>query len=104
MNYYLNPDVTIRRRGVMEKCTFCVQRIKHGQDVAAAEGRELEDGEVMTACQQACPTDAIVFGDLTDPESRASKLARSERGYHLLEELGTMPKVTYLKGGGYYGG
>ena len=104
MNFYLNPDVTVRRRGVMEKCTFCVQRIKHGEDVASAEGRALEDGEVMTACQQACPTDAIVFGDLSNPESRVSKLARSERGYHLLEELGTLPSVTYLKGGGYYGG
>ncbi|HWQ03763.1 MAG TPA: 4Fe-4S dicluster domain-containing protein [Longilinea sp.] len=104
MNYYLNPDVTVRRRGVMEKCTFCVQRIKHGEDVASAEGRALEDGEVMTACQQACPTDAIVFGDLSSPESRVSKLARSERGYHIFEELGTLPSVTYLKGGGYYGG
>ncbi len=104
MNSYLNPDVTVRRRGVMEKCTFCVQRIRHGEEQATAEGRDVRDGEVVTACMQACPTDAIIFGDLSDPESRVSRAARSERGYQLLEELGTLPKVTYLKGGGTYGG
>lgn len=104
MNYYLNPSVTVRRRGVMEKCTFCVQRIHSGQEQAKAAGRALQDGEVMPACAQACPADAIIFGDLSDPESRVSKAARSQRGTTLLEELGTQPKVTYLKGGGYYGG
>jgi Fe-S-cluster-containing dehydrogenase component len=99
-----NPDVTVRQRGVMEKCTFCVQRIHHGQQTAAAEGREPYDGEITPACAQACPTDAIVFGDLSDPESNASKLARSQRSYRLMEELGTDPKVVYLKGAGMYGG
>ena len=80
MNYYLNPDVTVRRRGVMEKCTFCVQRIKHGEAAARAEGREVRGWRSVPACAQACPTDAIVFGDLTDPESRVSQMARSERG------------------------
>lgn len=103
LSYYLNPDVTVRRRGVMEKCTFCLQRIRHAEDQAAAEGRPILDGEVTPACAQACPTDAIVFGDLTDPESRISKLARSQRATHLLEELGTETKVIYLKGGGDYG-
>lgn len=104
LNYYLNPDVTVRRRGVMEKCTFCVQRIRRGKDQANAEGRELRDGDVVPACAQACPTDAIVFGDLNDPESRISQLARSQRRFQMLEELGTEPKVVYLKGGGVYGG
>jgi Fe-S-cluster-containing dehydrogenase component len=99
-----NPDVTVRRRGVMEKCTFCVQRIHHAQQVAGAEGRDLQDGEIIPACAQACPTDAIVFGDLSDPESRVSKLNRSQTAYKLLEELGTDPKVVYLKGEGSYGG
>ena len=104
MNYYLNPNVTVRRRGVMEKCTFCVQRIYEGQERAKAEGRPVQDGEIVPACAQACPTDAIIFGDLSDPESRVSKAARNQRRYTLLEELGTEPKVTYLKGEGTYGG
>ncbi len=103
-SYSLNPDVTVRRRGVMEKCTFCVQRIRHAVDTAQAEGREIEDGEVMTACQQACPTGAIIFGDLSKKESAVSQAARSQRSFRLLEELGTEPKVVYLKGGGNYGG
>ncbi len=104
MNSYLNPDVTVRRRGVMEKCTFCVQRIVKGQQQARAEGREVLDGEIQPACVQACPAGALVFGDLGDDNSQASQLARSERGMHLLDELGTLPSVTYLKGGGTYGG
>jgi len=104
MNYYLNPSVTVRRRGVMEKCTFCVQRIVAGEDQARAEGREVVDGEIVPACAQACPVDAIIFGDLSDPESRVSKAAESQRRYRLFEELGTEPRVTYLKGEGYYGG
>ena len=99
LNNQLNPNVTVRQRGVMEKCTFCIQRIHEGEDTARAEGRELADGEVQPACAQACPADAIVFGRLDDPESEVSKLGRSERGEKLLEDLGTQPRVTYLKGG-----
>lgn len=100
MNYYLNPDVTVRGRGVMEKCTFCVQRIRRGEEDARerADGRGVQDGEVVPACAQACPTDAIVFGDFRDPESQVSKLTRAQRGYRLEEQLGTQPRVVYLKG------
>lgn len=94
----LNPSVTVRRRGVMEKCTFCVQRIRHAEDEAKAQNREIADGEVVPACAQACPADAIVFGRIDDPQSRVSQAAISARGYHHLEELGTLPRVTYLKG------
>ncbi len=104
MNNYLNPSVTVRGRGVMEKCTFCVQRIKAGEDAARAAGRPVKDGEIVPACAQACPTDAIIFGDMSDPESRVSKAARSQRGYKELEDVGAAPKVVYLKGGGYNGG
>ena len=104
MNYYLNPNVTVRRRGVMEKCTFCVHRIHDGQEQAKAQGRAVQDGEIVPACAQACPADAIIFGDLSDPESRVNQAARSQRGYTLLEALGTEPKVVYLKGEGTYGG
>jgi Fe-S-cluster-containing dehydrogenase component len=99
----LNPDVTVRRRGVMEKCTFCVQRIHHAEDVADAEGREIADGELEPACVQACPANAIVFGRLDDPDSQVSRLSRSGHGVKLLEELGILPRVTYLKGGARYG-
>ncbi len=95
----LNPSVTVRRKGIMEKCTFCIQRIRQAEDVAKSEGREIRDGEVVPACAQACPADAIVFGRLDDPESRVSRLANSPRGKTLLEELGTLPRVTYLLGG-----
>jgi len=91
-----NPEVTVRPRGVMEKCTFCVQRLRAAQRAAKREGRNLRDGEVRTACQQACPTGAIAFGDLGDPESRVSRLARGPRGYHVLAELGVKPSITYL--------
>jgi len=94
-----NPDVTVRRRGVMEKCTFCIQRIHRAQDQAKAEGREVVDGEFAPACAQACPAEAITFGRLDDPESRVSQLARQGNGVRLFEELGTQPRVTYLKGG-----
>jgi Fe-S-cluster-containing dehydrogenase component len=99
LNNQLNPDVTVRRRGIMEKCTFCVQRIRKGEDQAHSENRDVYDGEVEPACAQACPADAITFGRLDDPESRVSKLAANGRNYKLLEELGTLPRVTYLKGG-----
>ncbi|MEW6322112.1 MAG: 4Fe-4S dicluster domain-containing protein [Acidobacteriota bacterium] len=96
LNLQLNPDVSVRGVGIMEKCTFCVQRIKAAKTVVKAEGRALRDGELQPACAQACPTSAIVFGDLNDPESRVSRLARSPRGSKLLEETGAEPKITYL--------
>ena len=92
----LNPDVTVRQLGVMEKCTMCVQRVIAGKDRAKDEGRRPRDGEIVTACQQTCPTQAIVFGDLKDPQSRVSKLSAAARGYHVLGELGTRPAITYL--------
>lgn len=95
----LNPDVTVRSRGIMEKCTFCVQRIRRIEEQAKAEQRPVADGEVQPACAQTCPPGAIVFGDLNDPESRVSQLTRSNRSFRLLEELGTDPGVIYLKGG-----
>jgi molybdopterin-containing oxidoreductase family iron-sulfur binding subunit len=99
----LHNDVTVRRRGIMEKCTYCLQRILQSEDKAKAEGRELADGEVITACAQACPTNAIVFGRLDDPESLVSHLATDGRGEMLLDYLGTFPSITYLKGGASYG-
>jgi molybdopterin-containing oxidoreductase family iron-sulfur binding subunit len=97
MTLALNPDVTVRDRGVMEKCTMCIQRIIAGKDRAKDAGRKPTDGEIQTACQQTCPTQAIVFGDLKDGQSRASRLSASPRGYHTLGELGTRPAITYLK-------
>lgn len=91
-----NPDVTVRARGVMEKCTYCTQRIQAARVAADKEGRGLREGEVVTACQQACPTHAIVFGNLNDPDSAVAKRRRSGRHYVLLEELGTRPRTTYL--------
>jgi molybdopterin-containing oxidoreductase family iron-sulfur binding subunit len=93
----LNPDVTVRTRGVMEKCSLCVQRIQLAKNTALKEKREMVDGDVQTACQQSCPTKAIVFGDLKDPKSRLSQLAAGPRSYQLLEDLGTRPNVSYLK-------
>jgi Fe-S-cluster-containing dehydrogenase component len=93
----LNPDVTVRQNGIMEKCTFCVQRIRNAKEQAQAEGRRISDGEVQPACVQSCPTSALVFGDRNDPESRVSTMAKSDRGFRLLESLGTDPAITYLK-------
>ena len=91
-----NPDVTVRSRGVMEKCTYCVQRIRHAEIDADAENRPIADGEVLTACQAACPAQAIVFGDLNDPESSAKRLKDLPLNYGLLAELNTEPRTTYL--------
>jgi MoCo/4Fe-4S cofactor protein with predicted Tat translocation signal len=91
-----NPEVSVRSRGVMEKCTYCVQRITKGRITAERENRKVTDGEVLTACQQACPAGAIVFGDLNDPESRVSKLKAQQRNYQLLEDLNTRPRTTYM--------
>jgi Fe-S-cluster-containing dehydrogenase component len=92
----MNPDVTVRSRGVMEKCTYCTQRIEAAHVAADKENRALRTDEVVTACQQACPTSAIVFGDLNDPNSAVAKRRTSGRHYALLEELGTRPRTTYL--------
>jgi molybdopterin-containing oxidoreductase family iron-sulfur binding subunit len=92
-----NPDVTVRMRGVMEKCNYCVQRIQEKKIEAKAEGRrELRDGEVLTACQQVCPAEAITFGNINDPESRVAQLKKQPRDYTLLGELQTVPRTTYL--------
>lgn len=112
LNMQLNPDLSVRDKGVMEKCTFCIQRIRTGKDKARREGREVQDGDVITACAQTCPTEAIVFGDLLDKESQVTKLWKTQevelgkteqdksdaerRGYRVLEGLNTDPCVMYL--------
>ncbi|MBI1358162.1 MAG: 4Fe-4S dicluster domain-containing protein [Acidobacteria bacterium] len=91
-----NPDVTVRSRGVMEKCTYCTQRISQARIVAAREQRKIGDGEIVTACQEVCPAGAIVFGDINDDSSRVTQWKKSERNYSLLAELNTQPRTTYL--------
>ncbi len=95
LNMALNPEVTVRSRGVMEKCTFCLHRIRAAQAEAKLDGRPLKDGDVQTACQQSCPAGAIIFGDLKDPHSRVSRHFKREDAYSLLEELNTQPAVRY---------
>jgi MoCo/4Fe-4S cofactor protein with predicted Tat translocation signal len=91
-----NPDVTVRSRGVMEKCSYCVQRIQEAKITTEKEGRRIRDGEILTACQQVCPTRAIAFGDLNDPSSKVAKLQALPRTYGLLDELNTRPRTKYL--------
>jgi molybdopterin-containing oxidoreductase family iron-sulfur binding subunit len=95
----LNPDVSVRTRGIMEKCSFCIQRIRRVELEAQAEGRDMDDAEIQPACVQTCPSSALIFGDLNNTDSRVSELARSQRSFRLLDELGTDPAVIYLKGG-----
>ena len=97
----LNPDVTVRSAGVMEKCTFCVQRIRRAEEDALAKGTQLKDGDVTPACVQTCPPSALVFGDISDPNSQIAKLLKREeqRSFRLLDNLGTEPSVYFLKGG-----
>ena len=97
LNWQLNPDVTVRQKGVMEKCSFCVQRIKEVRLKVKFEGREISDGEVTPACVQTCPADALIFGNLLDPKSRVSQLILDPRAYQVLEHLNTKPAVFYLK-------
>ncbi len=104
LHLQLNPDVSVREVGVMEKCTFCVQRIKAAEIAAEAEKRNLKDGEVQPACAQTCPPKALVFGDLNDPESEVARLAKSNRATKLLDELGTAPKVIYLQRDSWHDG
>jgi molybdopterin-containing oxidoreductase family iron-sulfur binding subunit len=91
-----NPDVTVRARGVMEKCTYCVQRIRRGEIREDVERRPLRDGDIKTACEQACPTNAIIFGDINDRDSRVSRLRQDPRNYAVLDDLGTVPRTRYL--------
>jgi Fe-S-cluster-containing dehydrogenase component len=96
----LNPDVTLRSAGVMEKCTFCVQRIRRGEEKALVENRPLQDGEVVPACVQACPTSALMFGDLYNPDAQVTKVVNEDqRQFKLLDNLGTVPQVVYLRPG-----
>jgi Fe-S-cluster-containing dehydrogenase component len=93
----LNPEVTVRTKGVIEKCTFCIQRILRAKRAALDEGRQVVDGEFTTACAQTCPPGAILFGDLADPNSRVSQAAQNSRRYRYLEDLGTDTAIVYLK-------
>jgi molybdopterin-containing oxidoreductase family iron-sulfur binding subunit len=91
-----NPDVSVRSRGVMEKCSYCIQRISYAKINAEREDRKIHDGEITTACEAACPARAITFGDINDPESRVAKAKKEQLNYGLLAELNTRPRTTYL--------
>ena len=91
-----NPEVSVRSRGVMEKCTYCTQRIASARIEAQKDNRKVRDGEIVTACQSVCPADAIVFGDLNDKTSQVFKMKEDHRNYRLLNELNTQPRTTYL--------
>jgi molybdopterin-containing oxidoreductase family iron-sulfur binding subunit len=95
-NLGLNPDVSVRERGVVEKCTLCIQRIRGAKEQARVDGHELKDGDITPACAQTCPSHAIIFGDLKDPASRVSQAANKGRSYRLLEDLNTRPGIVYL--------
>lgn len=96
----LNPDLTVRSKGVMEKCTFCIQRIRRAKEDVKLAGRLVRDGEIQPACAQTCPPGALIFGNMTDRGSLVYRLSRSSRRFRLLEDMGTEPAVVYLKGGG----
>ena len=91
-----NPEVTVRSRGVMEKCTYCTQRIAAARIEAEKDGRDIRDGEIVTACQAACPTDVFTFGDMNDQSSTVAKSKKDPRNYNLLNDLNTQPRTTYL--------
>jgi molybdopterin-containing oxidoreductase family iron-sulfur binding subunit len=98
LNWQLNPDVTVRENGVMEKCSFCIHRIRDTQNLAAVEGSSIADGQIITACQQSCPAEAIVFGNIRDSNSQVAQASHDERAYRVLDEIvNTQPAVSYLK-------
>ncbi len=98
-----NPDVSVRPKGVVEKCTFCHHRLQKARDQARAEKRDLRPGDYVPACVESCPVDAMAFGDLDDPESEVARLSRDARAFRLMEDLGTEPRVIYLSEGDWYG-
>ncbi len=103
MDQALSPDVSVRPRGVVEKCSFCHHRLQRAKDLARLQGRPLKEGDYVPACVESCPAEAMAFGDLEDPRSTVSRLAQSSRAFRLLEELGTEPKVIYLSKGEWGG-
>ncbi len=103
MQASLNPDVSVRPKGVVEKCTFCHHRLQKAKGRAKAEKRALQEGDYVPACVQSCPADAMFFGDVEDSKTKVAQLARSSRAFRMLEDLGTEPKVIYLTEGEWYG-